>query len=136
MMFTSNVKGDAMLSKDVHWLPIVGLSDLLARREISPVELSEAMLDRIEQHDGTLRSYETVARTSALAAAKAVEAEIGQGGRKSVLHGVPIAVKDLYDTEGIRTAAGTRILNERIPTTDATVVARLKSGWRDPVGQT
>ena len=88
--------------------------------------VTEAMLDRIASVEGTISGYETVCAAQALAAAELAETELARGQIRSPLHGVPLAVKDLYDTAGVRTAAGTRVMNRRVPDQDASVVARLK----------
>jgi amidase len=94
-------------------------------REISPVELTTRMLDRIAAVDGKLKSYATVMREQALEAAKRAEEEIQRGRYRGPLHGVPIAVKDLCYTKGVRTMAGTSIYAGFLPDYDATVVTKL-----------
>lgn len=98
----------------------------IKRREISPHELAGHMLERIEQRNPDLHAYFTVTGSEALAAAEAAEREIVAGRYRGPLHGVPVAVKDLCDTKGVRTTAGTRVMGERIAERDATVVARLR----------
>jgi len=94
-------------------------------KEISPVELTTRMLDRIAAVDPKLKSYATVMREQALEAAKRAEEEIQRGTYRGPLHGVPVAVKDLCYTRGIRTMAGTSIFANFIPDHDATVVTKL-----------
>lgn len=98
---------------------------LLKSRKLSPVELTRAFLSRIEQLDKTLNAYITVLPEQALAAARAAEAEILRGDYRGPLHGIPIALKDLYDTQGVRTTASSRVMANRIPSEDATTTARL-----------
>ena len=99
---------------------------LIEARELSPVELTETLLDRIAEVDGRLKSYATVMRVQAMAAARAAETEI-QGGRyRGPLHGVPIAVKDLCYTRGVRTMGALAVLRDFVPDFDATVVTRLQ----------
>jgi aspartyl-tRNA(Asn)/glutamyl-tRNA(Gln) amidotransferase subunit A len=114
-------------ANELHHLTIHEAHGLLEERKLSPVELTQAFLDRIERTDGALQSYITVLADSALAEARAAEAEIGNGNYKGPLHGIPIALKDLYDTEGVRTTASSRVLADRVPTEDATTTARLKA---------
>jgi amidase len=116
-----------MRQTELHWLSLTEISALLTAREISPLELTRAILERIERVDPVLRSYAKVAPERALEAARRAEAEIERGERRGPLQGVPIAVKDLCDTKGLRTAAGTRILADRVPNLDSTVVERLEA---------
>lgn len=110
---------------DYHYLELTELSRRLHSRELSPVEVTQSQLDRIEALDGSLGSYATVMAASALAQARAAEAEIGRGEIHGPLHGVPIAVKDLCWTRGVPTAAGMTIHRDNLPAEDATVVRRL-----------
>src|SRR5436309_6262528 len=104
---------------------MVGLARLIKAREVSPVEVVQAHLDRIASLDGTLRSYITVMSDSALPAAKAAEAAATSGETLGPLHGVPVGLKDLYCTKGVKTTGGSRILSDWAPPEDATVVSRL-----------
>ena len=87
---------------------------------MSPVELTRAFLERIAQLDDTLQAFITVLPEAAMAAARTAEADILRGNYKGPLHGIPIALKDLYDTRGIRTTARSRVMAVRVPTEDAT----------------
>jgi aspartyl-tRNA(Asn)/glutamyl-tRNA(Gln) amidotransferase subunit A len=107
------------------YLTIRQAGALLKSRKLSPVELTRAFLSRIEHLDKTLNAYITVLSDRALAAARTAEAEILRGEYRSPLHGIPIALKDLYDTQGIRTTASSRVMANRIPAADATATARL-----------
>src|SRR5919199_936967 len=100
---------------------------LLKRRELSPVELTRAFLDRIEALDSKLQAYITVLPQRAMAAARTAEAEMLRGDYRGPLHGIPIALKDLYDTRGIRTTASSRVMANRVPSEDATATARLEA---------
>ena len=101
---------------------------LIASGEISPVELTKAFLERIDEVDGRLQSYVTVLPEAALAQARVAEAEVLQGLYRGPLHGIPIALKDLYDTEGVRTTGQSKVLEYRVPSEDATTTLRLKEG--------
>jgi aspartyl-tRNA(Asn)/glutamyl-tRNA(Gln) amidotransferase subunit A len=103
---------------------VTDLARMIATKEVSPVEVVRAHLTRIEHLDGMLRSYITVCADAALEAARSAEAALATGPI-GPLHGVPIALKDLVDTRGVRTTAGSRILADRVPEVDATVVTRL-----------
>lgn len=114
------------MTADLHYLSLAETADRLAQRALSSVELTQALLDRIGRLDGRLRSYATVTPERALDAAARLDAERAAGQTRGPLHGVPIAVKDLCDTEGVATAAGMSIHRGRIPGADATVVSRLR----------
>ena len=105
---------------------IAELAPLLRRREVSPVEVAQSCLDRIEALNPSLNAFVTVTADSALEAAHAAELEIAGGKWRGPLHGVPVALKDLIDTAGVRTTSGSRLHKDRIPSEDAEVVRRLK----------
>ncbi len=111
----------------LHYKTISELAPLIQTRQLSPVELTQAFLDRITQLDRHLKSYATVMADQALQAARVATQEIAAGQYRGLLHGVPIAVKDLCYTQGVRTMGGTRVLAHHIPTFDATVVQRLQA---------
>jgi amidase len=99
----------------------------IASRDVSPVELTRQMLTRIARVDPILKSYATIMADQALRDAVAAEREIGAARYRGPLHGVPVAVKDLCYTAGVRTMGGTAVRRDFVPTVDATVVARLRS---------
>ncbi len=111
---------------DLHYLEITELAALIRARDVSPVTVTRAQLDRIASLDRALGSYALVMADVALAQAEAAEAEIAAGRYRGPLHGVPIAVKDLCRTKGFRTAAGMAIYEDYRPNEDATVVRRLR----------
>ena len=111
----------------IHFLTIREAGDLLRSGELSPVEVVRASLDRIEAIDNQLHSFITVLKEEALEQARTAEADILRGDYKGPLHGIPIALKDLYDTAGIRTTSGSRVHFNRVPLEDATTTARLKA---------
>lgn len=125
-----------MPSRDLHFLTISELVPLLRRREVSPVELTEALLGRIARHDGTLRSYITVTADRARADAKVAEAALAAGNDLGPLHGIPIALKDLCDTAGIRTTSGSRIRADHVPQRSCAVAARLAQAGMILLGKT
>jgi len=102
-------------------------SELVRSKKISPVELTQACLSRIEQINPKLNAFVTVTADSALAQARQAEVDIQRGRWMGPLHGVPIALKDLLDTAGVRTTAASGLFKDRIPTQDAEVVRRLKA---------
>ncbi len=97
----------------------------IARREISPVELTQAYLDRIEALNPSLNCFITVTADLALEQARKAEAEIMAGQYRGSLHGIPLALKDLYETKGVRTTAGSKFFENYIPEQDAPVVEKL-----------
>ena len=101
-------------------------ADLIRRRDLSPVELTQAYLDRIDAYGAALNAYITVTREQALATAQEREEEQGQRSWRGPLHGVPVALKDNVDTAGVRTTAASGVFRERVPGEDAEVVVRLK----------
>ena len=110
----------------LHYLSMRQAGELIRSGELSPVELTRACLDRIEATDDRLHSFILLLADDALAQARTAEAEILQGSYKGPMHGIPFALKDLYDTAGIRTTSGSRVDIDRVPTEDATTTARLK----------
>lgn len=110
---------------DLVRLTIVDAADLLARRDISAVELTEAHLSRITAQDARFNSFITVTADHALAQARAADDELARGVQRGLLHGIPIALKDLYDTAGIRTTAGSTFFADRVPDADARAVTLL-----------
>ena len=104
---------------------IAEASTALGKRDVSPVELVEDCLKRIEALDPTLHSYVLTLPEQARAAAKTAESEISAGRRKGPLHGIPIALKDIYETAGIRTTGHSRIKLDHVPKSDATTTRKL-----------
>jgi aspartyl-tRNA(Asn)/glutamyl-tRNA(Gln) amidotransferase subunit A len=114
-------------TSDITSLTIQDASEQLRKKRISPVELTKACLARIDRLNPTLNAFITVTRDSALATAREAEADIQHGRWRGPLHGIPIALKDLVDTAGVRTTAASGVFKDRIPTQDADIVRRLKA---------
>ncbi|HEV8203673.1 MAG TPA: amidase [Pyrinomonadaceae bacterium] len=114
---------------------IAEASELLRRKEISPVELTNACLTRIEELNPTINAFITVMHNSALAEARAAEAEINAGNWGGPLHGIPIGLKDLIDTAGVKTTCGSALFADRVPTEDAYIVQRLKRAGAVLIGK-
>lgn len=108
-------------------LTISEATDLINRRELSPVDLTRAHLERIERLDPRLNSYLTVTAESALERAKWAETQIMRGDKKGALLGIPLALKDLYETRGVRTTVGSKFFMDHIPDEDAYTVQKLKA---------
>jgi aspartyl-tRNA(Asn)/glutamyl-tRNA(Gln) amidotransferase subunit A len=100
------------------------LSGPIEKRELSPVEVVEAHLQRIEATEGVLNSFITLLPDEARAAARRAESEIQAGNYRGPLHGIPVGLKDLYNTAGVRTTSGSRIFDNYLPARDCTVAAR------------
>jgi len=111
----------------VHYLSLQSVARLIESRQLSPVQVTQQLIDRIGAVDATLHSYATVTAERALEAARRAEREIADGTYRGPLHGVPVAVKDLCYTQGVRTMGGLGVLREFVPDYDATVVSRLEA---------
>jgi aspartyl-tRNA(Asn)/glutamyl-tRNA(Gln) amidotransferase subunit A len=107
----------------------------LRARQVSPVELTQACLDRILALDPKLNAFITVTAEAALQEARAAEAELRKGRSRGPLHGIPIALKDLADTAGVRTTAASGLFKDRVPAEDAEVVRRLKEAGAVTLGK-
>jgi aspartyl-tRNA(Asn)/glutamyl-tRNA(Gln) amidotransferase subunit A len=117
-------------------LSIADCGQLLQRRAISALELLDATLARIEQTEPAIHAYVQVLYRRARATATAVDHEIADGRYRGALHGIPLAIKDLYDIAGLPTRAGSHALPETLAHTDATAVARLRAAGAVIVGKT
>lgn len=116
-------------------LSIADASGLLRRKQVSPVELTRVCLSRIEQLNPQINAFITVLEEGALAEARAAEAEIFAGNWRGPLHGIPIGLKDLIDTAGVRTTCGSALFADRVPDEDAEVVLRLKNAGAILIGK-
>jgi amidase len=111
----------------LHYSSLANVAKFIAARDLQSIDLTQQLLDRIATVDGRLQSYVTVMTDQAIASARRADSEIRAGRYRGPLHGVPIAVKDLCNTRGVRTMAGTKVLANFVPDFDATVVARLEA---------
>src|SRR5438045_1141476 len=127
MSFERRGAAGGTMAADLHYLSLDEVARRLKARKVSSVETTQAILDRIANLDPKLKSYATLTPERALADAAARDTEAAAGSSRGPLHGVPIAVKDLCETEGVPTAAGMPIHRDNVPRQDATVVARLKA---------
>lgn len=114
-----------MGANKIEQFTLASLARAIRARKVSPVEITRLCLERIEQLDPVLNAFVTVTADRALADARRAEWEIARGGWRGPLHGVPIAIKDIFATKGIRTTCGSRVLRDWTPDHDATVVRRL-----------
>ncbi|MBM3492020.1 MAG: amidase [Alphaproteobacteria bacterium] len=115
------------MPNELYYLSAAEAGRRLARRDLSPVELVEAVLARIAAVDGKIHSYITPLAERARAAAKRAEAEIAAGRWLGPLHGVPFAVKDNYHVAGVRTTAASRLMLDYVPEETATLITRLEA---------
>src|SRR5262249_1408027 len=124
-----------MKEADLKRLTLANAASLIRRKEISPVELVRATLERIESLNEKMRAFITITADEALEQAKAAEREI-VGGHKPPLQGIPVSIKDLFDTKGVRTTAGSKVFANRVPGEDAVVVRKLREAGAVMVGKT
>lgn len=106
--------------------PVTTLAALIARREVTSVQLTRLYLDRLERYDQTLECVVTLTEDLAIALATRADKELSEGKHRGPLHGIPWGVKDLFDTTGIRTTWGAKPYETRVPNRDATAVSRLR----------
>ena len=125
-----------MNATELPFLSAGDLSRLIESKDVSPVEVTEAYLDRIDELDFKFNAFLTVTREQALQAAREAEREIADGNYRGPMHGVPVAVKDQFHTAGIRSTGGSRILADFVPDEDATVIANLKNAGAVLLGKT
>ena len=125
-----------MTDESITFAPAYEQAALVAGKRVSPVELAAVYLGRIERLDGGLNSYLTVAGEEAVAAARAAEDAVMRGDELGALHGVPISVKDLEMTRGIRTTSGSLPFKDRVPDEDSIVVERVKAAGAVILGKT
>ena len=121
---------------DFQDLTLAEAAGRIEARELSPVELTRAYLDRIDRLDPELNTFVTLTREKALEDAVRAEADIAAGRYRGALHGIPVSIKDSLATAGVRTTAGSKHLSDWIPDEDATVVARLKQAGAVILGKT
>jgi aspartyl-tRNA(Asn)/glutamyl-tRNA(Gln) amidotransferase subunit A len=115
---------------------LASVSEAIRLRQVSPVEVMTACLDRIERLQPQLNAFITVAADAALQAARAAEKEISDGRWKGPLHGIPVAIKDFYDTAGLKTTAAFERFRDRHPRKDAASVDKLKNAGAIVIGKT
>ncbi len=121
--------------EELAFLDLAEAGRLVQTKEISPVELTRVCLDRIERLDPILKAFITVTAESALKEAQQAESEISKGYWKGPLHGIPLAVKDLLESAGVRTTAASAVLQDYVPQHDAYVLQRLRSAGAVMLGK-
>ncbi len=126
-----------MNDTELCFTPAVGLAAMIRRRAVSPLEVTRAFLARVERVNPRLNAYCTVAAEQALAAARAATAAVTRRrARLGPLHGVPVSIKDLTPTKGIRTTWGSRIFEHHVPEEDGLVAERLRAAGAVVLGKT
>lgn len=111
------------------------VSSLIQNKKLSPVELTELSINRIKEHDPTLNAFITLMEEEAINQARTLEKEIYDGKVRGFLHGIPISVKDLLQTKGIRTTGGSKVFEDWIPNKDATSVQKMKDAGAVIIGK-
>ena len=125
-----------MKDKEICFLTISQLSKLIEKKEVSQVEVTTSFLERIGQLDGQINAYITVLEEETRKSSQEAERAILSGNYLGPLHGVPIAVKDIFMTKGVRTTAGSKILANFYPEEDSTVVRSLQDAGAIIIGNT
>src|SRR3954449_9971491 len=120
---------------ELHWLSAAEAARAIAARELSPVELMRALLQRIERLDPKLNVFIRLDGDAAMAAAHAAEAEIAAGRKRGPLHGVPVGIKDIIDFPGLPTPCHSKILIDNVASADAVCVAKLRGAGAIVVGK-
>jgi aspartyl-tRNA(Asn)/glutamyl-tRNA(Gln) amidotransferase subunit A len=126
-----------MANDELCWMPAAEMAGLIRRKKVSPVEVVDAVLDRIAKVDPRLNAFVTLTADQARRAAKAAERALGRkGATLGPLHGVPFSVKDLVITKGVRTTFGTPLFRDNVPLEDAPMVERLAAAGAIMLGKT
>jgi len=113
---------------DIAFLTIAEIARAYDTKELSPVEVTRALLDRIAAHDGKLNSFIRVTEDVALAEARTAERDLMAGSRRGPMHGIPYGLKDIVETAGIPTTGHSKLRQDHVPSADAEIVRRLKNG--------
>src|SRR5712692_997735 len=125
-----------MNATDLCYTSATDLAKMIRARQLSPVELTRAVLDRIERLNTTLNAFCTLTADAALERAREAEAAVMRGEALGPLHGIPFSIKDLAFTKGVRTMSGSHIFATRVPDADAPFVRRLKAAGGVMLGKT
>jgi aspartyl-tRNA(Asn)/glutamyl-tRNA(Gln) amidotransferase subunit A len=120
---------------DLQWMTAAEAARAVATREVSPVELTSALLERISRLDPKLNVFIRLDADAAMAAAKAAEAEIAAGRRRGPLHGVPVGIKDIIDVAGLPTTCHSKVLIDNVAAADAVCVSRLRGAGAIVLGK-
>ncbi|GAS94609.1 amidase [Mycolicibacterium canariasense] len=121
---------------DLYELPLIDVAEKIRTREVSPVEVARSALARLDEVEPRLGAFVTVTADLALQQARTAEKEIADGGYRGPLHGIPLGVKDLYDTAGVATTSSSAQRAENVPTIDSAAVAKLYDAGMILIGKT
>ena len=124
------------MDDNVAFAPAFEMREMIAKKQVSPVEVTELYFDRIEKLDSKLNAYLTLTRDEAMQSARAAEAAVMRGEELGSLHGVPISIKDLEMTKDVRTTSGSLPYKDRVPDEDSIVVERVKQSGAVILGKT
>lgn len=122
--------------QDLTSLTVAELAQRIRTKQVSPVEVAQAFVSRADALELTIGAYVTRTSEQALAAARKVEAEIAAGNYKGPMHGIPVGVKDIYATAGVRTTSGSKVYADHVPDRDSAAVARLQEAGAYSMGKT
>ncbi|MCI0440134.1 MAG: amidase, partial [Chloroflexi bacterium] len=125
-----------MADEKLAFAPASELVELIANKKVSPVEVTQLYFSRIERLDSKLNAYLTLTHDEAMRSARAAEQAVMRGGALGPLHGVPVSIKDLEFTKGVRTTSGSLVYKDRIPDEDSIVVERVKKAGAVILGKT
>ena len=125
-----------MSDRELAFTPAWELAERMGKRELSPVEVTEYFLRRIEALDGQLNAFLTVCGDEAMAQAREAEAALSRGDVVGPLHGLPVPIKDLNATKGVRTTRGSRVYKDEVPDEDDIIVERVKAAGGIIIGKT
>ncbi|MCH8186905.1 MAG: amidase, partial [Chloroflexi bacterium] len=124
------------MDENLAFAPASELRSLIANKQVSPVELTELYFERIDRLDPKLNAYLTLTRDEAMESARAAEQAVVRGDELGPLHGLPISIKDLEMTKGIRTTGGSLAFKDRVPAEDSIVVERVRKAGAVVLGKT
>ena len=124
------------MTDEIHYLPATEIAQRIRSGVLTATEVVEAFLKRIEKYDDEVNAFVTICDERARQAAREADAAVEAGDELGPLHGVPVAIKDLTDVEGVRTTYGSRLFAENVAEADATIVSRLKEAGAIVIGKT
>lgn len=122
--------------QEICWMSAIELAEAIRQKQVSPVEVVQSIIKRIERINPKINAFVTLTSESAMAEAKKAEIAVMKGERLGLLHGVPISIKDLIFTQGVRTTMGSKLCENFVPDEDAVLVTRLKQAGAIILGKT